>query len=173
MRRLLPLVAVVFVGLAACGDDARQERFTGQLRPLNDSGVEGTVELVPRENDLLEVHIDASGLTPNRVHQQQIHGFVRRERDGQCPDQSDGLLLPGEAQDSYGEVIQDLAPYPTVGEEGDVDWELTVPVNPDKLRPLTDRVVVLYGMMAKSESTDGQRIYRSQLPVACGTIEAR
>lgn len=172
MRRLLPLVIVALVALPACGDDEPQ-RFTAQLRPLNDSGVEGAVELVPREKDLLEIHIDATALTPNRVHQQQIHGFVDGERDAQCPDdEGDGLLAPDEAQDSYGEVIQDLAPYPTVGAQGKVDWDLTVPVDPEKLRPLSDQVVVLYGKMAERESTDAGTIYRRQLPVACGAIEA-
>ncbi|HEV2768895.1 MAG TPA: hypothetical protein VGV40_01755 [Solirubrobacteraceae bacterium] len=177
MRRLLPLVAVMLAGLSACGEDDQQRpsrSFTAELRPLNDSGVEGTVELVSRRRDRLQVDIDATGLTPNQIHQQQIHGFTDDGRDAECPDEEGGgLLLSDEARESYGRVVKDLAPYPTVGEEGKLNWDMPVEVNADRLRPLSDRVVVLYGKKADRESVDAGTIYEPELPVACGVIKRR
>jgi len=185
MRRLLPLAAVVVAGLSACGEEGEQSSqssesprsFTAQLRPLNDSGVKGTVKLVPREvegESILQVDIDATGLTPNRIHPQQIRGFVGGGIEAECPDDEGGdLLVRDEAQNSYGEVIEDLAPYPTVGDDGDLNWDLPVEVNSDRLQPLGDRVVVLYGKRANRASSDAGTIYEPKIPVACGKVQRR
>ena len=146
-----------------------------ELRPVNDSGVRGRAELT-RDGERLVVHVSASGLTKNRVHDMHVHGFSpdASGRQARCPrgERADGddLLRHSEATRRYGEVILPIEPYPTVGEDGRIDYDLTLTLDGETdLEPLGDRVVDLHGMSVRREG--GNRVYAPSLPVACGSLQ--
>ncbi|GHA78590.1 CHRD domain-containing protein [Pontibacter akesuensis] len=139
--------------------------YTVNLNELNNSGVSGTATLTLM-GDKLEVHIQASGLEPNKLHPQHIHGFVENNRNATCPDMSsdmdgDGLIELAEGLPSYGPVLLSLTPFPTAP-DGTIDYKQTFDMTAD-LRPLQNRVIVLHGM-----TVDGE--YLATLPVACGMV---
>lgn len=161
-------VAVAAVALSACGEQpgvADAERYSAELQPLNDSGVQGRARLA-REGEHLTVAIEADGLAPNRIHGQAIHGFLGERRPGECPAEESvagGTLGAEEGASEYGPRLDRLEPFPTVQSDGRLDYRLTLNVDPDRLEPLDTRTLVLRG-----DSTGGK--YRPDLPIACGRI---
>jgi len=159
------VAAVAAVAVAACGEQpgaTDADRYSAELRPLNGSGVQGRARL-DREGEHLTVAIQAEGLTPDRIHQQSVHGFVGERRAAECPvrESDDGRLAS-----AYGPRLRALEPFPTVGSDGRLDYRLTFTVDPEQLEPLETRTLVLEGA-----STDGAT-YRPDLPVACGRLRA-
>lgn len=140
--------------------------YTAHLGTLNNSGVTGTATLT-LDGNMLTVHIMASGLEPNKVHPQHIHGFTENNRNSTCPPQSadingDGLVDLGEGLPFYGGVILDLRPYQTAP-NGTINYTQTFTIDASLL-PLQNRVIVLHGL-----TVNGQ--YMATLPVACGMIK--
>ena len=141
---------------------------------LNDSGVDGVAELTLAGNQLT-VDIEATGMTPDEMHPQHIHG---PEGDvATCPDASfdedgDGLVELDEGEDAYGPVIiplfeNELAEtYPEADVDGVLDYSHTFTLSDDELTALADpldRVFVLHGLLVDDS-------YRPTVPVACGEI---
>ena len=88
--------------------------YVTKLTTLNDSGVTGEAIVgYDVDTDTITVAISASGLEPNQVHIQHIHGFVdgtnattptaAQDVDG------DGLVEVGEGAATYGPVLLNLA----------------------------------------------------------------
>lgn len=175
MNRLLPSLAVAALLVSACGDDNDDgTRAVTELRPINDSGVAGDVELA-LDGEHLSVEIHATGLEPNRIHEQELHGFVEDDERAACPSQAaddddrDSFVERREADDVYGPQLVAIEPFPTVQEDGELDYELTVDADHDQVAPLLDRVFVLKGKDIDSPSSRA-RHYKPDLPVACGEL---
>src|SRR5438270_11978241 len=78
-------VAVLVLAFSACGSSSTAvapptptptqptSHYTAKLRALNGSGVSGTVDLRLTGN-MLTVTVNVTGLAPNQVHFQHIHG---------------------------------------------------------------------------------------------------
>jgi hypothetical protein len=174
MRRVALAVAFLAALASGCGSDENR-RWTVDLAPINDSGVEGQAELVLDGEELL-VRIDARGLTPDRVHGQRLHGFDGERQPSFCPglddvDDAGRILQNDEADAAYGEVIMRLVPYPTTDDAGTIDFELTYRVDADQL-VLTPRALVLFGLEAPSSRT-GEPEFFPDVPVACGQLDLR
>ncbi|HKJ87432.1 MAG TPA: hypothetical protein VKA48_02895 [Gammaproteobacteria bacterium] len=92
--------------------------YSANLQPLNGSGVTGTANLNLQGSDL-QVKINASGLEPNKVHQQHIHGLFDNQnnpKNSTVPSASadtdgDGYVELQEGASSYGPVILPLKSY--------------------------------------------------------------
>ena len=168
MWRVPPVVvamAVAAIAVSACGEqpgalDARL--YSAELRPLNDSGVEGRARFA-REGEHLTVTIAADGLERNQIHGQSLHGFFEEGRRAECPAGDEAQLRNFEGAGVYGPPVRPLEPFPTVGSAGRLDYRLTFTDDPDRLDPLENRTLVLRGV-----SDEGK--YRPDLPVACGRL---
>ena len=161
---------------------ANTKMYTADLAMLNESGVSGTAEITLTRNEIT-VKIQATGLEPNKLHPQHIHGFIENRRNATCPPPSadtngDGIIDLVEGLPFYGPIIQDLyVPIDTypMAVDGDIDYERTKTLGEtefveegqvatySELRPLQNRTIVLHGM-----TVDGE--YVATLPVACGQI---
>jgi hypothetical protein len=148
---------------------AKAKYYTADLSALNNSGVSGTAELVLEGNELT-VTINATGLVPDMVHPQHIHGFKEDNRNAKCPPASadedgDGLVELGEGLPFYGPVLLALDPFPTAP-DGEISFVETYNVGDLEfpVTPLQNRVIVLHGKNVEGE-------YVATLPVACGQIQ--
>lgn len=182
MRKLLSALAVLLVVAPACGYpesqsdlDETSRRFVIDLRPLNGSNVDGRGELSLAGNDLT-VDVEAGGLESERIHEQHLHGLGVADQEATCPmdsedDDGDGLVELGEARSAFGSSIQALEPFPTVGDRGRLDYELTFTVDREQLEPLENRLLVLRGLSTGRRGTRAGE-YLPNVPVACGEIRA-
>lgn len=139
--------------------------YTAELSMLNESGVMGTAELW-LDGDQLTVTIQASGIEPDMLHPQHIHGFTANNANATCPPMSadsngDGLITLEEGLPFYGPVLLPLMPFP-MAEDGTIDYTETFTVEGDVL-PIQQNAIVLHG-----GTVDG--LYVATLPVACGAI---
>jgi hypothetical protein len=157
---------VAFASVPALADEHPTMTYTVSLAPLNDSGVSGTVDLSLHVNDLTAT-VNATGLVPNQVHPQHIHGFT----DGTvsaCPTPAadtngDGIISLAEGLPVYGDILQPLTPYPTADSVGNESYMQTLNIDPAHLGTLTNDTVVLHGLMVNGA-------YDPTTPVACGVI---
>jgi hypothetical protein len=168
---LLAATGAVVALSGGCGGREEPERHTARLDPVNSSGVRGEATMAV-VGDHLTLHVRARGLEPDRIHGQDIHGFVGLDEAPRCPRGGEdldgsGAVEAAEAERAYGQLVERLEPFPTVGSDGRLDNELTYDANTRRLRPLVQRVLVLRGGTAER---DGERQYVPTLPVACGRI---
>lgn len=90
----------------------RTSRYQSDLKPLNDSGVNGKARLSLQGTDL-QVKVNASGLVPNKPHVAHIHGSLTGA-DAMCPStvgddaNSDGFLSVFEGAPKYGPIKMNL-----------------------------------------------------------------
>ena len=144
--------------------------YTVDFGELNNSGVMGTA-LLALEGNELTVTIDASGLEPNQLHPQHIHGFVDSNANASCPpmsadDDGDGLVELGEGLPFYGPVLLPLTPFPTADANGEIHYMETFTLTAeeaDQLKPMQNNAIVLHGMTVNGN-------YVATLPVACGQV---
>lgn len=116
----------------------------------------------------LHVSIEASGLEPDKVHPQHIHGINNPLKNATCPGidadtDGDGVISVREGLPSYGPIILPLLPFDLVDAEGKLKYEASFTINPNSLQPLHKRVVLLHGMTVNNQ-------YIPSLPIACGQI---
>ncbi len=159
--------------------------YTADLMSLNNSGVMGTATLT-LDGNMLTVHIAATGLEPNMVHPQHIHGFIDSNKNAKCPPMSadtngDGFIDLTEGAPFYGPVLLSLeltppmAPldFPIADADGTINYTQTFEVSADLL-PLQNNVIVLHGLTVEGLIVDGEptdEMYVATLPVACGAIK--
>lgn len=168
----------------AASEFAKVKMYTVNFNPLNGSGVSGTAELT-LNGDELTVKVNATGLEPNMVHPQHIHGFADNKRNSTCPTPAadtngDGLVDLVEGLPSYGGVLLELYvpidEFPVADANGVLTFERTFTlgetefaeegevITRSNLTPLQNRTIVLHGMTVGGE-------YIATLPVACGQIK--
>ncbi|WP_324719913.1 hypothetical protein [Salinimicrobium sp. HB62] len=162
---------------------AKTKMYSVDFTALNGSGVSGSAELYLM-GDQLTVTVNATGLEPNMVHPQHIHGFTENKGNSQCPTSAadtndDGLIDLVEGLPSYGGVLLELYvpvdEFPVADANGALTYERTFTlgetefteegelISESDLSPLQNRTIVLHGM-----TVDGE--YIATLPVACGQI---
>lgn len=162
---------------------AKAKMYTVDFTALNGSGVSGSAELTLM-GDELTVKVYATGLEPNMVHPQHIHGFTGNKGNSTCPTPAadtngDGLIDLVEGLPSYGGVLLELYvpidEFPVADENGILTYQRTFTLGESEfaeegelitqsdLSPLQNRTIVLHGM-----TVDGE--YVATLPVACGQI---
>jgi hypothetical protein len=174
-RRTTALVlGACVVLLAACGGGEApapmdptggQETFHAGLGPLNGSGARGRA-ILSRLGSTLRIQLNATGLAPGQAHVQHLHRLETGE-PGECPERTadangDGVTGLEESLPVYGPVSLQLAPFPRSDRRGSIDFQATYEL-PAELEPLTDRVIVLYGLNIRG-------VYDPTVPVACGPI---
>lgn len=177
LRYLVPLAVIAAltaaVSTASANHSANVQTYTADLRPIdtNDQDARGTAQLTLRGNRLT-VRIEATGVEENEQHPQHIHGFGKgqgKKRNATCPtaeqdDNGDGLVSVAEGQETYGQILLPLQPFPTADSSGSYSFERTYKINRGQLTPLENRHIVLHGKDVDAE-------YRATLPVACGQIK--
>lgn len=161
---------------------AKAKMYTVEFGSLNNSGVSGTAEL-SLEGSTLTVSISATGLEPEMLHPQHIHGFVENKGNSTCPPASadkngDGLVSVGEGAPFYGGIqlplvmdTSDELSFPVADANGNINFTKTYEYSDgidSDITPLQNRAIVLHGM---SVITEDEEQYIITLPVACGQIK--
>jgi hypothetical protein len=150
--------------------------FTAPIIPTNNSGVTGSVTL-SLNADQLTVAIHATGLEPDQVHPQHIHGFANGQ-DSRPPVPADdtnknGLIDDVEAEAAAGPpiVFLTLTPggnttsdFPTAP-NGTIDYSQTFTVSPTLIQPLQNRLIEIHGRTVNGT-------YNPLLPVAGADLSA-
>ena len=156
--------------------------YVTTLTTHNGSGVTGEVIIgYDTDSDTITVAISASGLEPNQVHIQHIHGFP----DGTnattptpaLDDDGDGFVELLEGQDTYGPIIVDFGNIDP-NQDGTVDFRTTVKLQGDLAGalPLENRHIVVHGRSVGAVGAgtpgevDGTPGFKVVLPVLCGEI---
>ncbi len=171
----LPLALPVAASHAGMSEP--ETRYFADLVPLNDSGVTGRVDLELRDGGL-DVRLFATGLVPDELHIQHIHGFPDG-RDAVVPPPSaagdDGVLTIADGLPFYGPVLLPLVPFQTPADciinyqrfftNQEIADLAGVPevMGLADLLPLDLREIVVHGGFV-----DG--VYVTSLPVAAGEI---
>lgn len=147
--------------------------YTAYLDMLNMSGASATVTVAENPDGSLTVTVEGSGLEPNVIHPQHIHGFADNTRPSVCPDASadtndDGIIDLGEGAPFYGGVLLSLTyedgSWPMADADGKLMYERTFTAEDvSELKVLQNREIVLHG--ATVEDT-----FWATLPVACGSL---
>lgn len=159
------------------------ERYVADLTALNESGVDARAELM-LDGDLLTVHLMASGLEPNQLHIQHIHGVF--DEDGAPADSvtpppsadtdADGFVELAEGLPFYGPIVLDFVDddgmFPTAP-DGTVDFTNTYDLSDfPGVTPLDLREIVIHGLTVPAgidpSVPDGG--YLVTLPIASGEI---
>ena len=183
MRKILmgacSLTAVALMSAPASA--AHINYFTAMLSELSGSGVTGKANLTHDTTaDLLTVQVMASGLVPNMVHVQHIHGRfdgMGNPVNSRTPtlaqdDDGDGFIELAEGLDTYGPIIVPLSSPPggALGDfptapDGSIDFLETYDLNDaatfadgfskDDLLPLVLREIVLHGGFDPAGVGDG------------------
>ncbi len=88
------------------------QRYRVDLRPLNNSGVHGAADLVLTGRELT-VSVQASGMTPDQVHAQHIHGINSEDGAAECPTDAqdtnkDSFISVSEGAPTYGPIKLNL-----------------------------------------------------------------
>lgn len=181
-RKLLPLAlaaALLIPALASAATTHYKANFT----TLNDSGVTGYANL-KLDGNMLTVHINASGLMPNEVHPQHIHGLLDASGnpiDSTTPTlavdnpanggNGDGVIELGEGATTYGPILIPLTSPPggalsgfPTAPAGTIDFTQTYDLTDSSiynagfdesdLFPLTFREIVLHGLDVPIDLTD-------------------
>jgi len=89
--------------------------YSADLLPLNNSGVTGTATVTLQDLDFMTVNISATGLTPNQIHPQHIHGVLNGNSViptlAQDTDR-DGFIEVVEGAATYGPILMNLTSPP-------------------------------------------------------------
>lgn len=173
MKLVLPFAAAMAV-IVPMHANAATTQFVANLTELSASGVKGVARLAYDDVAMtLGVRINATGLEPNQIHVQHIHGRFNNDgtpRDSVSPtfaagadSDGDGIIELAEGAPFYGPIIlslrDDTLPgldgFPTAP-DGTIDFDftydlLTTPafeagMTVADLLPLTFREIVLHGM---------------------------
>ena len=222
MRLLRPtlLIATCLLAVIACGDDdpgttdvvedqvleperepmydpleePTAKRFSVDLQPLNDSGVEGFA-VIDVDDEGMTVTVESLGFDDVLGHPQHLHA----RGEGRCPEPGaagdDGVLTGEEADEAYGPPLISLTTEGDVGPDSQLDLDrFPMPIDgaigysrsfqipaPVQLSDLTDAVLVQHGLPAHEgasdaydgvtpSSMDTSVPLEATLPVACGAL---
>lgn len=138
--------------------------------PLNESGAIA-LAYFQLEGNLLKTTVLASGMEPNKMHPQHIHG-LEDGTNATCPPESadtdgDGYISIEEGLPFYGGVLLSLnyenGDFPIADSWGNYIYQRNFTVNSTTMPNPENLVVVAHGMNVEGS-------YWASLPVACGEI---
>jgi len=165
------LAMSALMGAVQARDDDKKngQEFRVTFNSLNGSGVYGKAKLEIEDGRQLKIKMKVKGFEVGKPHPQHIHGKDAPFSNATCPDISadvdaDGLISVGEGLPSYGPVILPLVPFDTANESGNLNYKAEFTINPDTIKDLDKRTIVLHGMTVNGT-------YIASLPVACAQIE--
>ena len=174
-------IAILGVIVPAAAAHAAIIPYSAVLTPANGSTATGTASfLLDTTANTLTVTITASGLEPNQVHPQHIHGFPGLQ-PSRLPTPADDTDADGYIEAPEGEalaigpILLDLLPYPIATAAGTIMFSSVYAVTPGLL-PLDIRAIELHGMTvpAVGQGTpfevNGVPGYKAILPVSGGLI---
>ncbi len=170
--------------------------YEATLGPINNSGASG-VAILAQEGNVLNVELEATGLTPNQTHMQHIHGFTNGQ-PSVAPTPTldinhDGFVASTEAETVTGPELLDLTLnpqlavqqhagsesggiYPTADANGVLHYQETFAFPSGApaasvLQNLGNRAVELHGMNVPP-GVDGMTsaTYDPSMPVAFGLL---
>jgi len=149
-------------------DRGQAKTYVATLDALNASGVTGAAQISVKGKQM-DVLLEVRGFEPGRVHPQHIHGFNMPKEKSVCPPpeadaNGDGIIEISEGGPFFGPILVNLLPFDQVDAEGNLTFSATFTIEPELLKPLHFRTIVLHGL------TVGDA-YVPSLPVACGQIE--
>lgn len=181
--RWLTALAAAALLTAPAWAGATPTHFMANLTPLNSSGVSGTANLT-LNNNMLKVHITATGLEANMPHPQHIHGVFDSSGnpvDSTTPTAAvdnpanggngDGVIELGESATTYGPILIPLtsppggqvSDFPTAP-NGTVDFTETYDLTnsgiyndgygESDVLPLSLREIALHGMITPVDITN-------------------
>ena len=201
---LLPALALLAAPVAVAGgsaatadasnaSDNATRVYRAQLDELNDSGAHGVAKL-RLQGRTLNITIKASGLAPNLVHAQHIHGIGNSE----CPPPSaagtDGILSTADGLPFYGPIVTSLTTsgdtspaagltielMPVADGNGDIRYKRTIELPADVAADLDAFQIVQHGVDFNNNSAYDFSVGASELnaafpqeataPANCGTI---
>jgi hypothetical protein len=198
---IIAAAAMGAVFAAATPVHAAIYNYVDHTTPLNNSGVYGTFHLTYNSTaDTLYVSEYATGLEPNEIHVQHIHGLVGSDASSTHVATSandtnhDGYVDLAEGQTSYGPILLDLSnppggalsDFPTAP-NGTINFSETYnlkdsslfsPYTAGDLFPLTNREIVIHGITVNANyhsgnpATDYTVHYSANTPVSDGMIVA-
>lgn len=182
---------------------AATSTFAATLTELNNSGVAGTARLVFDDVAMtLAVNVNATGLEPDSVHVQHIHGHPGGQQSvtpsfalGSDAD-GDGFIELAEGRPFYGPIILSLTDDTQMGFDGFptapggvIDFSFTYDLMTTSafgagltladLLPLGVREIIIHGLTAPAGvgagtpgEVNGAGGYQAVLPVAAGQFSA-
>lgn len=174
--KLVMLSIVVLIGFASCSSDddngPQVQKYSVTLNQLNNSGASGVAN-ISVENNKITVEVEATGMVPNQVHPQHIHGLEDNAKST-CPSASadtdgDGIVSIPEGAPFYGGVLLPLEDFPSADANGNISYTKTFTLGENgvltaaELGTLENRAIVLHGL-----NNDGT--YVATIPVACGQV---
>jgi len=157
--------------------------YSAVLTPANGSSAVGQASLVvDTVANTLTVTITASGLEPNQVHPQHIHGFPglqpsRLPTPADDTDRDGYIETPEAVALAVGPVLMDLLPFPIATASGTITFSMVYALNP-ALLPLDIRAIELHGMTVPAVGAgtpfevNGIPGYKPDLPVSGGLIRS-
>lgn len=160
--------------------------YRADLRPLNNSGAQGTAMLrLSADQRSLTVMIRASGLEAGGAHISHIHG---RSANGQPVDSTCPTLAQDTDRDGFVELVEGQAAYGPIlidfdnidpNQDGVVTFTKSIRLTGSEgVLPLADRHIVIHGKTVGAVGAgtpgevDGTAGYKIVLPVLCGEIQA-
>ena len=197
---LLFVSAFTLPSFAALASTSASTSYSAILDPLNNSGVQGIVNMTLHDN-MLKVNLLATGLEPDQLHVAHIHGRLdenNRPVNSTVPTLSqdtdgDGFIELVEGEATYGPVLLQLTNPPgditsgfSTAPDGQINYFETFDLSQqsdfgtsfstDQLLPLDLREIVIHGMTVGNigEGTAGEvngvAEFKTVLPVAAGSI---
>ncbi len=176
------------------GNDHHTMVYRAKLKSLNNSGAHGVAKL-RLTGDQLDIRIDASGLLPNSVHAQHIHGVGTSE----CPPPSaagpDGILSTADGLPFYGGIVTSLttrgdtspaagltiAIMPVADADGEIHYRRTITLPHNVAANLGAFQIVQHGVdfnhngaydfAAGPSELDASLPQEATAPADCGTID--
>lgn len=119
MKQICSLALLCAAALPVAAQ-AQAQSYSAILNPLNNSNVHGSANLT-LDGNLLTVNITATGLEPNQVHPQHIHGLL--DSNGLPVDSTTPTLAQDTDHDGYIELAEGQVTY------GPILLQLTNPPN--------------------------------------------
>lgn len=190
------LAGLALVPALPASASSSAESYEIPMEELSDSGASGTA-ILTLDGNQLTVQLELSGLAPELVHVQHIHGDTTNSMDFMCPDQSadangDGIVSTDEGLPDYGDILISLTTegdttagsglaverMPVADADGNVSYDRTIEVDDSVVATIQNLHLVSHGIdVDGSGAYDGpMSVFAPDLPLeaeapnSCGMV---